>query len=215
MNPQVLKDSPEICKKRLNLCLEHFVLNGHLAGTAADKVKQEFSIISDLPTTKAALASFRRQDSRLDKFWMDVIKSASSPSPNFTVFVKKVLILSHGNATLERGFSINKECVVVNQHEASLVGQRLVYDAVLDAGGVKKIQITKGMIQYARNAYARYKEYQDRQKADKTEVEREAQRKREAARLTKELEAKKAHLLADAQKEAALIDERLANLLKK
>lgn len=201
--------SPDVCKKRLDLCLEHLVAKNHLSGTVADKVKQEFQVLVNLSTTKAAADQYRRQDSRLDEFWLDVITRAPSEMPNLINFVKKMLILSHGNATLERGFSINKECMVVNQIETSLIAQRTVYDAVVEAGGIPKVEINKAMIHYAKNAYGRYKEFKERLRAEDEKHEKEQQRKREATRLAKELEAKKARLLADAQREATLIDERL------
>ena len=70
---------------------------------------------------------------------MDVIKIFPVELPNFSLFVKKLLILSHGNATMERGFSINKECLVVNQMETSLVAQRLVYETVMEVGGIENV----------------------------------------------------------------------------
>ena len=39
------------------------------------------------------------------------------------------LILSHGSAAVESGFSINNDMLVENLLEESLVGQRIVYDS--------------------------------------------------------------------------------------
>jgi len=50
--------------------------------------------------------------------------------------IKLTLILSHGNAAVESGFSINNDMLVENLLEDSLVGQRIVYDSVQKAGGV-------------------------------------------------------------------------------
>ena len=44
--------------------------------------------------------------------------------------VKMVLVLSHGQATVERGFSINKEEIVENQHVESLVAQSIIKDHI-------------------------------------------------------------------------------------
>lgn len=41
---------------------------------------------------------------------------------------KLALVLSHGQASVERGFSINKELIVENPKELSLVAQRLIVD---------------------------------------------------------------------------------------
>ena len=40
--------------------------------------------------------------------------------------VKVLLVLSHGQASVERGFSVNKEIEVENLHEHSLVAQRII-----------------------------------------------------------------------------------------
>ena len=48
--------------------------------------------------------------------------------------VKLVLVLSHGNASVEGGFSVNKELLIENMHEETAVAQRVVYDAILIAG---------------------------------------------------------------------------------
>ena len=41
-----------------------------------------------------------------------------------------MLILSYGQATVERGFSINTALVVENLKEESVVSQRIVFDAI-------------------------------------------------------------------------------------
>ncbi|KAJ8892770.1 hypothetical protein PR048_005351 [Dryococelus australis] len=51
---------------------------------------------------------------------------------------------------LDRGFSINKECLVGNQRDASLIAVRQVYDAVL-AGGVEKVIMHDPDIRRLRN----------------------------------------------------------------
>ena len=70
--------------------------------------------------------------------------------------MQKVFILSHGNAGDERGFSINKEYLVPNLIEESLVAQRIVYDNVHDQGGVLKTVTDKKMILAVRNSRQKY-----------------------------------------------------------
>ena len=43
---------------------------------------------------------------------------------------KLVFTLSHGQTSVERGFSINKELLVENLHEESIVCEKMVYDHV-------------------------------------------------------------------------------------
>lgn len=78
-------------------------------------------------------------------------KGGLTKSSLATVF-KKLLILSHGKAYVKRGFSVNKECIVENLHEESLlVGLRTVYDTIID-GSVESVPISIGLIPSAKNA---------------------------------------------------------------
>ena len=65
---------------------------------------------------------------------------------------------------MERGFSVNKECLMDNMKEESLVGIRTVYDAVKYQGEVGKVSVTKSMILSVRNSYGRYKDVSENQK---------------------------------------------------
>ena len=60
--------------------------------------------------------------------------------------VKLVCILSHGNATVESGFSIKSNVLVENLLGKSVVAQKQVYDAIHHSGGVLKVDIRKSMI---------------------------------------------------------------------
>ena len=63
---------------------------------------------------------------RLDTF-LSVFLSSPSYSHLFMV-VKMLLILSHGQAQVERGFSVNSQLLVDNLHDESLIAQRIVSD---------------------------------------------------------------------------------------
>ncbi|KAJ8884749.1 hypothetical protein PR048_010945 [Dryococelus australis] len=82
-------------------------------------------------------------------------------------FVQTLLIISHGNAALERGFSINKEIIVENQKE------RQIFDAVTAKGGIANMEVSKLMIHSVRNAHSRYNEALQEQKMMTEAKERE------------------------------------------
>jgi hypothetical protein len=62
-------------------------------------------------------------------------------------FIQQILIMFRGYAAVERSLSFNKEYLVENLSEESLISQRLVHDVVLAHGGVTQVPITKAMIQ--------------------------------------------------------------------
>lgn len=87
--------------------------------------------------------------------------------------VKLILILSHGQVTVERGFSVNKEVEVENLKEHTLVAQRIVCDHVNSVGGVLKVELSKPLLLSVKMSRQQYEKYldQERQKK-KTEQER-------------------------------------------
>lgn len=96
-------------EKKLAKTLEIFVAHKIINGIQADKIEQEYKAVCT-PNT-AQMKHFKRQDTKLQEFWFDLL---GNEYPNLKDFLKKVFILSHGNAALERGFLVNKECLVEN-----------------------------------------------------------------------------------------------------
>ncbi|KAJ8888635.1 hypothetical protein PR048_008127 [Dryococelus australis] len=82
----------------------------------------------------------------------------------------------HGQATVELGFSINKQVEVENSEEKSYIAQRLNCDFLGDVGGVKELhnlRISMMLRSCTANVRHRYSSYIDEQKlAAKTAVKR-------------------------------------------
>ena len=102
----------------------------------------------------------------------------------------------------------------MNQLETSLVAQRVVYDAVAEAGDVLNINIDKSLIQYAKNAHSRYMEAQEQKRQEERENEIQRQKKIDKERLTKDLLSQKAAVLSDAKKTAENIEQQIKELAK-
>ncbi len=96
-------------------------------------------------------------------------------------FVKLVLILSYGNASVESGFSVNSFILVENMHEDSIVAQRTVYDAMQAAGGVLKVDINKTVQQFVRTSRSRYQDALQRQREQLSYEDKRRQDKKRAA----------------------------------
>ena len=56
------------------------------------------------------------------------------------------LLLSHGQASVERGFSVNKELVVENQSEQTQAARRIVKDHIIHVNGVPDVEVTRNMV---------------------------------------------------------------------
>jgi hypothetical protein len=77
---------------------------------------------------------------------------------------RSFISLSHGQANVEKGFSINSNYVIVNKKADTYTAERIIQDAIVKAGGVNKIMITPSMLLYAKAARSKYKQYLDEQK---------------------------------------------------
>lgn len=67
-------------------------------------------------------------------------------SEALTKFFKIILLFFHGQADVERSFSFNKDFLVENLQEDSLIAQRCVHNFVKKHKKIQDIEITKNMI---------------------------------------------------------------------
>ena len=97
--------------------------------------------------------------------------------------VADLLILSHGQASVERGCSVSKQLEVDNLQERSFICQRLVQDHVQSVGGGLAVSINKPLLLSAAGARQKCSSYLDEQKRKKTSESVELKRKEVANEL--------------------------------
>ena len=90
--------------------------------------------------------------------------------------VVKLVILSLGNAGVESGFSANEEIVVENMSEGSLVAQRLVFDDVMNEGGISNVDVNRNKLKFVNNAHSEYVKQLEKQ-SDKLQVRKKELKK--------------------------------------
>ncbi|KAJ8032368.1 hypothetical protein HOLleu_25882 [Holothuria leucospilota] len=111
-------------------------------------------------------------------------------------YVCKVLLLSHGQASVERGFSFNKQLEVENLQERSFISQRHVVDHIKSVGGTLSVLVDRKLLMSAAGARQRYLAHLEDEKRKKEKETRVLKRKVADERI-KELEKKKARLEDD------------------
>lgn len=202
----------QICISRLNLSLENLFGHGWFGGDVADCIKDAFLKMSKDPRVTARAAEFDRKKKRLDEFWIPLMKECEAPEV-LDNFVRKILILSHGQAAVERGFNINKETIVENQLEESLIAQRRVFDSIRNLD-IASLEISQKMIRMVRGSCRRQKEALALRREQKSEEEkRETDRKRVVRELAiKEMEKKR--LIAQTGDVICQLDNEIADLRK-
>lgn len=90
---------------------------------------------------------------------------------------QSLLLLSHGQAEVERGFSTNKEVETCNMAEDTVITQRLICDHVKVCGGVAEVPLTKELISYCASARSRYREHLEEERRKKKKEEQSKKRK--------------------------------------
>lgn len=146
----------------------------------------------------------------MDHFLIDLF-TVQGASPELHTFLKKIFILFHGNSAVERSFSVNKDFLVENLTENSLIAQRSVHDAVENAGGFEKINISEGMILEFKNASAKRVEALKKKKGDE---DKKSADKKQAAEELKKIKIKSGQIKSLAQEEIKLLELKAEKLKK-
>ncbi|CAL4060167.1 unnamed protein product [Meganyctiphanes norvegica] len=102
---------------------------------------------------------------RIDSYWSKVFgirnEDGACKFVQLSALVKEVLILSHGNAGPEQGFSINKS--MIDAHgtklgEDVLIALRRVKHRILQVGGIQEFEITRALLESVKQSRSRYEE---------------------------------------------------------
>jgi len=128
-----------------------------------------------------------------------------------------LLLLSHGNATVESGFSVNEDLLVVNIKERSIVALRQVYDKIQSVGSVFAIdRNNKDLLTCFRAASRQYRIFlQQKEEMESAEARKLKEQKTSVALEIKRLEDAKRKLVEDKDLETAAIDSSINELKKK
>ena len=111
-----------------------------------------------MPTCRSKFACFNpnEEDCHVDVFLQKHLGSDMKYRKLLDVVVEKLLLLSHGQATVERGFSVNREVETVNMHEETMVAQHLICDHIYSVGGVLNVALSKELHASASASRQRY-----------------------------------------------------------
>jgi hypothetical protein len=128
ISPSLISCKTDIAKARMQKLLNILVDSRNLSSNQAESCHRQFNELCEKSTTDLSdcFKSWDFNTGRLDKFYETVLIPKHFPEGAKALhsLIKMVLILSHGNATVESGFSVNKQLLVENLEEQSLVNLR-------------------------------------------------------------------------------------------
>ena len=159
LDPTTMGEMPDVCKQSFHKMLEKLVEYKQVTSHVADEAEKEYKkfLYTVVKENKAFFLEFDKSKDRLDEFFMRYL-SDTVRFNNFMLIVKMVLTLSHGQADVERGFSLNDKLLVENMQEQSLISQRIVKDHMLPSGyKPHNIPISRDLIKSVDNSCSLYK----------------------------------------------------------
>ncbi|KAJ8684453.1 hypothetical protein QAD02_020245 [Eretmocerus hayati] len=150
LSPRMMQRE-SLCKSRLEAALEVFVNKNRMRPVDADSIRKEFERILTRKSFQNLIKIFDRKTQTLDSFLADAFKKEDF-SEKLEAFLLKAFIMFHGNASVERSFSVYKQYLVENLSEEGLVAQRSVHDAITTIGGMDNLVITRKIISAFKSA---------------------------------------------------------------
>lgn len=166
LDPRLMCCKPDECLLGLRKVVDALITAQRFDEKQRGSVLAEYTEL--LQQERNQLRLFQKGLNRLDEFFYQLMGLNSSYVELWNV-VKLLLVLSHGQATVERGFSINRQVAVENLADLSYISQRMICDAVDKAGGILSVPITKELrtsVSAARNRYNAHLEAQKQEKLD-------------------------------------------------
>ena len=122
LSPNVIVESSRSCELMFEKILEKPVSYKRLPSREADAAKLEFSnfLSTTVKENKDSFVKFDKETDRVDtfiwQFFLDTNKFIMLPK-----VLKMLMILSHGQATVERGFSVSGKLLVENLYTESFI----------------------------------------------------------------------------------------------
>lgn len=168
LDPRILSNSKKLdeCKRKLKNTLDVLVDARQVKESDCDDILQQYGqFMLDIVPLHREFREFDpyRGKVRIDKLFYDTMSTVPTMSKVWKV-VKLILTLSHGQASVERGFSVNRNIESENMTEKTFVALRVICDHVNTVGGIEEVKITPALLQSASNARQRYQMYLDEEK---------------------------------------------------
>ena len=133
-------------------------------------------IADELSLHDVELQQFSPKEDWLDEFFFH--KLNFSKHTNLSFVVKILLTLSHGQAAVERGFSVKNNITQTNMYTKTIISKRLIKDYML-ANGLQPhtIKITKPLVKACKITYSAYKAHleEEKKKVVLTEHDKQAE----------------------------------------
>ena len=158
LSPLKMVRKKETSIQMFNVLADKLFSGQWISARIADEAKQQFDEFLDSVANehRDKFLNFDYKKDRLDQF-LGLLVHRNKKYAAFWVLCKIVFTLSHGQSAVERGFSVNKELLVENLGQKSLISQRIVYDHMTSLSiKIHEFAISSDLLKSCRMAHQRY-----------------------------------------------------------
>ena len=157
LDPRLIVNKPEVAETHFTELFWRLSQTKRVKQCDGDKISRLFSTYVAYMKINNLLAfmNFNPHTMAVDTFH-HIHMGGEDKFEELWPIVKMLLILSHGQAAIERGFSVNKECSEDNQSEKGVIARHQVLDGIRCAGGVLNVKLTPSLKVSCRGARQKY-----------------------------------------------------------
>ena len=138
--------------------------NSIITTAISDKAFQEYSVLISTGEEIGKCSKFDRKKERMDNFYFKKF-DMDDTYRNLAIVLQLIFVLSHGQASVERGFSLNKGVLNDNMTELSIISRRVVKDHLrILKVGASEVTITPSLIKSVAPPHSRYSTFLLKQK---------------------------------------------------
>ena len=158
--------------------MQRLVKANKISNQSAERAKAQYSSFFDvIDSNISAFKDFNKENDRLNSFFASFIGRDKSYADRWEV-CKVMSTLSHGQSSVGRGFTVNKQLSIENLTEKSLIALRRVADHMSTSEeNPEEVQITRDMLHYVKDASRKYKEDLCQQRHEKENERKSLKRK--------------------------------------
>ena len=137
----MIEHSFEKIEKILRKVLHYLVSLNIISVPKCNKITQQLT--SFHKSAKSSVDKFTQFSRSIDSFYFSLFPNLNQSHPELSFILKLVLVLSHGQASVERGFSLRNAAFKDNISELSLNSKRLIIKIIEISTSVLLVQNIK------------------------------------------------------------------------
>ena len=122
-------------------------------------VQQLTSFHKSAQSSADKFTQFSRLNDSLDSFYISLFPNSNQSHPDLSFILKLILVLIHGQASVEQGFSLQNATLKDNISELSLDSKHLIIDHMLSSDiWPETIEISTSLSVAFKSAHTKYEE---------------------------------------------------------